>query len=54
MKEKVCIWIAWHLPSCLVTWCFSRVVAYATTGEYSNQVVPELAAVDALKRWSEA
>ena len=51
MKDKILMWIAWKLPAQLVMWCFSRVVANATQGEYSNQVVPELLAVDALKRW---
>jgi hypothetical protein len=52
MKEKILIFISWHLPRSLVYWCAVRVLAYATTGEYSNQVVPSLIAIDALKRWS--
>ena len=43
--------IAELLPNWLVYWCAVRVVAHATTGEYSSQVVPELAAMDALHRW---
>jgi hypothetical protein len=34
-----------------VAWCFSRVVGVATTGKYSNTIVPELTALEALKRW---
>lgn len=49
--EKVIIKIAWHLPRKLVMWCAIRVIAHATTGIYSNQVVPELSAMDALQRW---
>lgn len=28
-------------------------MAHATTGKYENQVVPELLAADALKRWND-
>ena len=51
MREKITIWIAWHLPRYLVMWCAVRVHAHATTGQYSSQVVPDLTAMDALKRW---
>ena len=44
-------WLASKLPRKLVMWCAYRIVANATTGVYSNQVVPELSAMDALKRW---
>lgn len=50
-KEKVWMKIAWLLPRDLVMWCAIRVVANATTGEYSNQIVPDLTAMDAIKRW---
>ena len=53
IRERLCMWIAWHLPKDIVGWCFSRVVGVATTGKYSSQVVPELTAADALKRWLE-
>jgi hypothetical protein len=51
MRERIWQFIAWHLPHRLVTWCFIRVAAHATIGEYSDQVVPELTAQDALQRW---
>lgn len=51
MKEKIVQFIAWHLPRSVVYWCSIRLLAYATQGEYSDQVVPELYAMDALKRW---
>jgi hypothetical protein len=51
MKEKIAIWIAWHLPKYIVMWCTVRLGANATQNEYSNQVVPELLFMDALKRW---
>lgn len=43
--------IVWRLPKRLVMWSYIRVAAYATTGEYSDTVVPELSMMDALKRW---
>ncbi len=51
MKEQLCKWLAWNLPRQLVMWCAVRVIADATQGPYSNQIVPELSAMDALKRW---
>jgi hypothetical protein len=54
IKRRLGIWgrrVVWRLPRRLAYWCAIRVIAHATTGEYSNQVVPELTAMDALKRW---
>lgn len=49
--EKILISIVWKLPRKVVMWSAIRVVAHATDGKYSNQVVPDLLAMDALKRW---
>jgi len=43
--------IADSLPKIIVYWCVIRVIAHATTGRYADQIVPELTAIDALKRW---
>lgn len=51
MKEKLQIFIAWRLPKGVVYWCAIRLMAHATQGKYGNQIVPELTAMDALKRW---
>ena len=51
MKEKLMIKIAWLLPREIVKWCSIRLIAHATSGKYSSQVIPELSAMDALKRW---
>lgn len=51
MAEKIAMYIAWRLPRRLVMWCAIRVIAHATQGEYSSQIVPELSAMDALQRW---
>lgn len=52
-SEKVLRKIVWLLPRKVVMWAFIRVVAHATTGKWGNQIVPELSAMDALKRWDE-
>jgi hypothetical protein len=49
--EKVKLWVAWHVPKWLAYWCTIRVGAHATTGKWSNQIVPELTVADALQRW---
>ncbi len=53
MRDKIWMNIAWWLPRTLVMWCAIRLIAYATQGKWSHQVVPELTAMDALKRWGE-
>ncbi len=49
--ERALMALVWRLPRRLVFWCAVRVGAHATTGAYSNQVVPELRFTDALQRW---
>lgn len=51
MMEKIWIKLAWLMPKQLVYWCAIRLGANATQGKFSNQVVPDLNFVDALKRW---
>jgi hypothetical protein len=51
MKEKLKIWIAWHMPEWLVYWCTIRLNEHATSGKYGNTVVPELTVMSALDRW---
>ena len=50
-KEKLVTKLVWALTKSIVYWCAIRLIANATTGKYSNQIVPELKAMDALKRW---
>lgn len=50
-SEKVQRKIVWMMPRKLVMWAYIRVVSHATTGKWSNQVVPELSAIEALERW---
>jgi len=51
LKEKIIMSIVWALPRRLIYWCAIRFGAHATTGKYSNTVVPELTFTDALNRW---
>jgi len=51
LKEKLQRKIVWKLPHSIVMWAYIRVVSHATTGKWSNQVVPELSAMEALERW---
>ena len=41
------------MPKKLVYFCTIRLIAYATTGKYSDTIVPTLTAMDALNRWEE-
>ena len=51
--KKETLWMKFvnKLPRRLVYWCAVRVAVEATTGQYSNQIVPELTAMDALQRF---
>ncbi len=51
MMTRFWRWLAFHLPRGLVYHCTIRLVAYATVGAWSGQVVPELTVLDALQRW---
>lgn len=52
--EKFTQWLAWRLPRRLVYWCAIRVMANATTGQYADTIVPELTAVESLRRFDYA
>jgi len=51
IMDKLWLWIAYKLPRGLVKWAAIRLMANATVGKYSDQVVPDLTAIAALKRW---
>jgi hypothetical protein len=50
-REKLFGWFVSRLPRELVYRAAFRVGADATTGAYSNQIVPELTFMDAMERW---
>lgn len=45
--------IAKLLPRWLVYECALRLIVNATMGKHSSQIVPDLTAIEALKRWHE-
>lgn len=51
INERVAMRVAWWLPRRIAYWCSVRLMAAATQGCYSGQVVPELTCMDALERW---
>ena len=53
MKDKFYSWLSYRLPKKLVYFCVIRLMTFATTGKYSNTIVPELSGMDALERWED-
>ena len=51
LREKITMALAWALPRKIVYWCAIRVIAHATQGKYGLTVVPDLTAMEALRRW---
>jgi len=47
-------WLSYHLPRKFIYFAAIRLIANATTGRYSSQIVPELTAMDAIKRWEKS
>lgn len=50
-KDELCIWIAAALPRRVAYYATMRLVCHATTGKYSDTVVPELGVMECLNRW---
>jgi len=51
-KEKLYIWIAWHLPRSIVYWCTVRLGAEVSTADELVHIeVPSLTFSDALRVW---
>lgn len=48
-KEKIIIWIVWHLPPTLLLWAIVRGFADASTGDNSHKHVDELGYSDVYK-----
>lgn len=49
--DRLFLWLAYRLPPRLAMWAAVRVACYATTGEYENQIVPDLTIIEALGRY---
>jgi hypothetical protein len=52
-RDRWALFCASLLPNWLVYWAAIRLIGYATEGKYASTVVPELTALEALKRWAE-
>lgn len=50
-KEVFYKWFVYKLPKELVYYCTIRLMAYGTTGKYSNTNVGNVRAITLLKRW---
>jgi hypothetical protein len=50
-RERLVMWTAWHLPAWLAYWCFVRVAAHATAGEWSGTVPDQLNVMEAMRRF---
>lgn len=54
MRDRILLWIAWHLISHrLAYWVVIRVAGNASVGDYSRQDVTTLNVQDMLERWVE-
>ena len=49
--EGIIKFIVWRLSKRIIYWSAIRLIAYGTQGKYGNTIVPDLSAMDALKRW---
>lgn len=49
-RVKFGVWLGYHLPMWVKYWATNDLVAKSTSGEYSSTIVPELPAMDVLKR----
>jgi hypothetical protein len=46
-REEIAIWVAFHMPHCIVKWCVVRAVNHATDDGNPSDVT----GVDVLKAW---
>ncbi len=51
-REKVAIWIAWHVPRWLVYWCAIRLASEGSAAdEMVGYEVPDMSATELLRLW---
>lgn len=53
-KDRVGIWVGYRMPMWVKYWCANDLIAKASCGEYSSTNVPELTAMEMLKRTGRA
>jgi hypothetical protein len=51
MKEWLAIKVAWMLPRRLVMWCYFRVAAHATQGQWGHECPDQVDIMTAVGRW---
>jgi hypothetical protein len=51
-REKVWLWVAWHLPRELIKWAFIRTFAEATTGTYALVEAGAVTAMQVYADWA--
>ena len=51
VKDRAAIHVAWALPRRVAKWAYVRVVSEASTTELSNQEMPSITVIDALRGW---
>lgn len=55
LKERVAIWIAWHLlPRRVVLWAMIRTFAHATTGKHGGDHPDAIGYKEVHDRWQSA
>ena len=52
-EVKFYYWMVRFIPEKVKYFCFMHIMSHATTGKYSNTVVPDLSGMDAIKRYSD-
>lgn len=52
-EEKFWYWLVKKLPKKLLYFSFMQVTVEATTGKYSDTIVPEITAMDVIKRYGD-
>ena len=51
MINKLCYWIAWHLPMKIVQEAFIRAATRASCEELSNVEMGNITVIDVIKTW---
>jgi len=51
IHDKFWMGLAWHMPRKLVYWCVVRATGFATTGKYSDTILPEITAAEVADRF---
>lgn len=50
MRDKFMLWLARRIPRSIRYWCVIVAGAEASSGKYSDQIVPDMLYMDVLKR----